>query len=226
MQDLNYCTKFGRLYYYRKIKGNTQNSLFLFLLKNMTFFSGYCLYLHKTNNVKFNLSKYILTLNGPYKNTNFFKFLPDEISALNIFEFVFILGLIIKLLDIFLKFWTLSDRRLSILNVDSDKYKLIPKLSGVQKVFFRLGINKYNISSMLKSTLQLIFGYFILCQLELTSFLTIESFFTSIDYYLDYSIRLGGFENIEEQKSGLTKLILNFTDSIFSFIDNLKVKLK
>jgi hypothetical protein len=58
MQDLNFCTKYGRLFYYRKIKGFLDRSLFISVTKKVSYISGFFVFMHKTKNIGLDLTKY------------------------------------------------------------------------------------------------------------------------------------------------------------------------
>jgi hypothetical protein len=59
IQDLNFCTKYGRLYYFRKIKGFLDRSLFISATKKVCYTSGFFVFMHKTKNIGLDLTKYI-----------------------------------------------------------------------------------------------------------------------------------------------------------------------
>ena len=106
-------------------------------------------------------------------------------------EYFVIFNLILRLLMLVLKLWTIRDRHVSIFNV---KTHLLPRLSESQKFYFRLGVAIYSVSSRLKIIGQVIFIYLILCQLDLiSSSIRVDQFFDFIDYILDYILKLWGF---------------------------------
>ena len=111
-----------------------------------------------------------------------------ELSALNLIESFLIIGLILRLFELVLRFLTIRDRHVSIFNV---KTNLLPRLSGSQMFYFRLGVAIYNVSSRLRIIGQVISIYLILCQLGLiSSFIRVDQFFYFLDYILDYILKL------------------------------------
>lgn len=130
---------------------------------------------------------------------------------LNILEVYFITILIFKLLFSIYKCIILLDRWKSNIIINKGKNDhLLLKLSKKQKVFFRLGIIKYIIYSLLECIFLFVFNYFIICQLELTSFLKITEFFEYIDSILDKLITFSIFEN-NDNKFTRIKFYLNVT---------------
>ena len=163
MSDLYSSTKFGPLYHYRNIRGFINRSILYSLIKRVTLISGLLIFLHRTQNLRIKLDMYLLSV------------WSVELSALNLIESFLIIGLILRLFELVLRFWTIRDRHVSIFNV---KTNLLPRLSGSQMFYFRLGVAIYNVSSRLRIIGQVISIYLILCQLGLiSSFIRVDQFF-------------------------------------------------
>jgi hypothetical protein len=142
------------------------------------------IFLHRSHNIKVDLNQYILS----------FMYFSEGLSALEVIEFLFICGAILRFFEILLKLWTIPDRHASIFN---GKSNLLTKLSSSQIFYFRLGITIFSSLSRLQAFGQLIFGYLILCQLDLISFIKIDVIFEYIDYILDNILKLCGFKTKE-----------------------------
>lgn len=201
MSDLYSSTKFGPVYYYRNIMGFIGRSMLFSLIKKIHWGSGLFIYLNRNHNIGVDLNEYRCD-SDILKSILDWMHLSDELSILNIIEFVFIICTILSLFEIFLKLWTISDRRVSIYNKGSN---LLSKLSSGQKFYFRLGVFMFSLFSRWQILGQLIFGYLILCQLQLISFIKINVIFEFIDYILDNIFKLCGFK-IKETYSFNNKL--------------------
>lgn len=205
LSDLYSSTKFGPVYYYRNITGFMGRSMLFSLIRKIHIGSGLLIFLNRNYNLKIDLNNYVLD-RETYKyiqDSDIFKFissfinLPDELSILNIIEFVFFMCLILILFRVLLKLWTIPDRRVSIFNANKGS-NLLAKLSRGQIFYFRLGVTIHSIVTRLQAYGQLIFGYLILCQLDLTSFIKIDGIFEFIDYILENIIKFWGFKNKKE----------------------------
>ena len=130
--------------------------------------------------------------------------LPDELSILNIMEFVFFFCTIFRLFQILLKNWSILDWHVSVFNIKKGS-NLLQKLSSSQIIYFRLGVTMYSSFARLQTIGQLVFGYLILSQLELISFIKIDAIFEFLDYILDNFFKLCGFK-IKEKDSLNNKL--------------------
>lgn len=203
MSDLNLSSKFGPLYHYRNITGFIGRSILFSLIKKIHWGSGLLIYLNRNHNLKINLSEYISDP-GIFKYILSLMHLPNELSILNIMEFVFIMCTIFRLFEILLKFWSISDRHTSIFNVKKE-YNLLSKLSKDQMFYFRLGVTIFVLSSKLQILGQIFFGYLILCQLTLIWFIKIDVIFSFIDDVLDYTLKFFGFK-VKEKDSFNDKL--------------------
>ena len=122
--------------------------------------------------MEFRLTDYVLKLGSKTPVL----FLSNEISALNIFEVLCLIGIIITSFDILFLWATVRDRDLSIFSLQ-EKYTLFHKCNFMDKkakksfVYrcFCLGVFIHNNSLRIKLCARFLFLFIIFCQLELST---------------------------------------------------------
>lgn len=167
------------------------------------------IFINRNPNVEIDLSKYIVDLT--FFSNVVFNYLPDKLSALVVVEFVFLISMVFRIFNLLLRWFTLSDRRVSIYHTKSN---LLPKLTTNQKFYFSIGVIIYNLFSRLGILIRLISYYLIVSNLEiLLPFIKIPAIFVFVGKFLDLFLNLCGFtqENLlETWVNKLKKIYTNF----------------
>ena len=196
--DLYSCTKFGRIYRYRKIRSSLKRSLFFYLLKKSSLVGGLCLCLSRNKSSGVDLSMYGIKLENMYGGFAYLvkkltgKDSREILSALEIVESLVLCGLILRSFDFLLKLYSNSDRHPSVFSENSN---LLRMLSKKQKFYIRLGIRLYILHSLLEAICGLIFIYLVATQLAVISpFIKIDKVFSWVSYIVDIFLKLLGFK--------------------------------
>lgn len=131
LHDLNWSTKFGQLFGYRKFKGWIDSSIPLCIGNKIFTFCGLMIYIHRNPNIELPLNMYYMD------GVSWSTIMNYDLNSLNIIEWIFLIGIVSRLYVLYRLWLTIYDRRLSILNQDPI---LLTKLNTKQKFFF-LGRN-------------------------------------------------------------------------------------
>lgn len=204
LQDLYSSTKFGPFFNYRNIKGFMNSSMFFWVEKNLFLVSGFMIFLHRNNKIDFSLSMYMMD----FTKCNL---ITPYLSALDFVEFLFLLGIILRILSLLHLWNSISDRRVSIHN---SKSKLLTKLNSKQRFYFFLGVILYSLFTRLGIISKVLIYYLVICNLNITPlYIDIGAIFVFIPKLLDFFFNLCGFTHIFQWNNIGISLIKVLNDS-------------
>lgn len=185
LKDLYLSSKFGPYFKYRNIKGFLGRSILFSMINRLFWASGLLIYLNRSHNINVDLSRYQMRINWLLN-------LDLHFSALNLVEIVFLIGIILRIFLLLYIWRTLSDRRLSIYNLNSN---LLLKLNSNQKLYFYIGVVMFGLLSRLGILTRILFYYLIVSNLNIIpSFFKIPVIFVFVEYILNQFLNICGFE--------------------------------
>lgn len=197
MSELYSSTKGGPIYIYRKIKGFLSRSIIFSMLKKIHWITGILLLLNKNKHINLGLDNY-KSNSDIVRSILTRMYLSDETSILNITEYVFFFCMIIVLLEILLKLWTIPDRRVSIFHANKKEgsISIYDKIPGNYKFYFHLGILMYSLFTRLQALGKITLGFLMVSQLGfIYPFVENWWIFELISTILSDFFDLLGFEN-------------------------------